>query len=112
MSIRYLPDRDPAGRGRDRQAAELAARITLDHPQLAGALRQTSAAACALAGRLERVIGSFSQHERDLEQAVRQVEARTGQPVDDGLMERLCERFGVTAVRPALERLASVHPDA
>jgi hypothetical protein len=60
---------------------------------------------------LEAELKHFRPLEGYMVDAVRLTEARTGRPVSDELYERLCDRFGVTDVRLALERVTRVHPD-
>jgi hypothetical protein len=91
--------------------AWLAAQIAVEDGELAGALRRTSREAVELAGRLEGVLGRLAVLEARFERTVRKVEARNGQEVGEEVFAQLIERFGVAAVRPALERLEQAHPD-
>jgi hypothetical protein len=110
MASRQVPARRPTGQ--DTETARLAAQIAADQPNLPRRLRSASTRVCRLAGLLETALNSYRPLEEYLESAVKHVEARTGQPVDDALYEHLTHRFGVADVRLALERLTRAHPDA
>jgi len=75
-------------------------------------LRRSSTRICRFAGLLEAGLSTYRPLEEYLESAVRLVEARTGEQVDDALFERLTERLGLADVRLVLERVARAHPDA
>ncbi len=109
MPSRQLPTQHPIGQ--DIETARLAAEIAADQPNLPRRLRSASTRVCRLAGLLETALNSYRPLEEYLESAVKHVEARTGQPVDDALYEQLTHRFGVADVRLALERLTPAHPD-
>ncbi len=93
------------------QAARLAAQIALIDATLCEELRRTGRQIVELAAALEAVLGRFTDREVRFAAVMRQVEADTGQAVDDELYELLIERLEITAVRVALERLARAHPD-
>jgi len=93
------------------QAARLAAQVAVLDATLCEQLRQTGRQIVELTGELEAVLGRFTDLEARFAAALRQVEADTGQTVDDEHYERLIERLEITAVRVALERLARAHPD-
>lgn len=86
------------------QAARLAAQVAAADPQLERELRRVTRRIACLAIALEGELRRF----RPLEQRFEQVAGH----VDDEVFERLAERFGVLGVRPALQRLQDVHPDA
>ncbi len=94
------------------ETAWLAAQIAADQPTLPHALRSSTARICKYAGLLEAELKHFRPLEGYMVDAVKLTEHRTGHPVGDELYERLCDRFGVTEVRLALERLEQAHPDA
>jgi hypothetical protein len=100
---------------RDADATEtawLAAQIAADQPTLPHALRSTIARVCKYAGLLEAELKHFRPLENYMAGAIKDVGTRTGQPVSDELYNGLCDRFGITEVRLALERVANAHPDA
>jgi len=93
------------------QAARLAAQVAAIDATLCEELRQTSRQIVELAGALEAVLGRFAGLEARFASVMRQVEADTGQTMDDELYELLIERLETATVRVALERLARAHPD-
>lgn len=86
------------------QVARRAAQVAAADPQLERELRRVTRRIACLAIALEGELRRF----RPLEQRFEQVAGH----VDDEVFERLAERFGVLGVRPALQRLQDVHPDA
>jgi hypothetical protein len=92
--------------------AALAAEITVIDSELGEELRRTTRRIVTLVRLLEPVLRHFAQLERRLERTLGQVEEVTGQEVSDELRDRLAGRLGILRVRPALERLSQVHPDA
>jgi len=93
--------------------ARVAAQIDSIDPELANQLRQVSGRIVRLARMLEGELHRLPPLEMRLEQVVRQFEDNSaGVAVDDELFEQLAERFGLLQVRPALQRLERVHPDA
>ncbi|SRR6266540_5766636 len=97
--------------GQDTETARLAAKIALDQPTLVGGLRHSTARICKYAGLLVAELGSYRPLVGYLEDAVRHVEARTGDTVDEELFARLLDRLGVTDVDLALERLEEARPN-
>lgn len=93
------------------ETAWLAAQIAVDQPTLPRVLRSSSARICKYAGLLEAELKHFRPLEGYMVDAVKYTERRTGHPVSDELYNRLCDRFGITEVRLALERVAQAHPD-
>lgn len=93
------------------QAARLAAQVAILDATLCEELRQTSRQTAELAGELAAVLGRFTGLEARFASVMRQVEADTGQAVDNELYELLIERLEITKVRVALEQLARAHPD-
>jgi hypothetical protein len=87
-----------------RLAAQLAAQVAAADPQLERELHRVTRRIACLAIALEGELRRF----RPLEQRFEQVAGH----VDDEVFERLAERFGVLGVRPALQRLQDLHPDA
>ncbi len=106
MTIHQLPA--PAA---EDETAWLAAQITAEQPSLLQVLRSTCTRVCGYADLLEAELKHFRPLEGYMADAIRHVEARTGRPVSDELYERLCDHFGITDVRLALERVAQAHPD-
>ncbi len=92
--------------------AWLAAQIAADQPTLPNALRSSTSRICKYADLLEAELKHFRPLEGYMVDAIKEVETRTGRPVSDELYNRLCDRFGVTEVRIALERVEQAHPDA
>jgi len=63
------------------------------------------------AARLEHDLDDFCLLEARLRRAVTRVEATTDHSVSDEEFADLAESLGVLRVRPALEQLATAHPD-
>ncbi len=96
--------------GQDTPTAKLAAQIALDQPTLTGALRRSSARICKWAGLLEAELGTYRPLVGYLNDAVHDVETRTGRAVEEGLFAGLLDRLGVTDADLALERVTDAQP--
>ena len=96
----------------DTETARLAAQVAVEQPSLPHILRSTCTRVCEYAGLLEAELGHFRPLEGYMASAIKVIEARTGRPVSDELYNGLCDRFGITEVRIALERVTDAHPDA
>jgi hypothetical protein len=94
------------------QTARLAAQVASIDPELGKQLRQVSGRIARLARGLEGELHRLRPLEARLEQVVQHVEETSDEEVNDELLERLAERFGLARVRPALQRLEHAHPDA
>jgi hypothetical protein len=94
------------------RVAALVAEVCVIDPELAGELRQTVRRIVTLVRALEAELRRFAELEVRLIRAIRQVEVKSGQEVDDGLFERVVGWLGVLRVRPALDRLEQAYPDA
>lgn len=94
----------------DTPTAKLAAQIALDQPTLVGALRRSSARICKHAGLLEAELGHYRPLVGYLEDAVKHVERRTGDTIDEDLFACLLDRLGMTDADLALERLQEARP--
>lgn len=92
--------------------AALVAEIAVIDSDLGDELRRTTRHVVALVRLLEPALRHFAQLELRLERTIAQVEEATGQEVSDELRNRLAGQLGILRVRPALERLGRVHPDA
>ncbi len=92
--------------------AALMVEISVIDSDLGDELRRTTRRLVALVRLLEPVLRHFAQLELRLERTIAQVEEVTGQEVSDELRNRLAGQLGILRVRPALERLSQVHPDA
>ena len=106
MTIHQLPA--PAS---EDDTARLAAQITAQQPSLLQIVRSTSTRVCGHADLLEAELKHFRPLEGCVVDAIKQVERRTGRSVSDELYNSLCDRFGISEVRLALERVERAHPD-
>lgn len=97
---------------RSEDVAWLAEQVAAEQPDLPHALQHASDQVCRYAGLLEAALQHFRPLEGYLAGAVRLVERRTGRQIDDALFNRLAERFQVSDVRIALQRVEDAHPDA
>ncbi len=110
MTTSHLPHQRTATQ--DTTTARLAAEIADQQPSLPPILRSTCTRVCQYAGLLETELQRFRPLEGCMASAIKVIERSTGRPVSDDRYNRLCDHFGITDVRLALERVARAHPDA
>jgi hypothetical protein len=97
--------------GQDTATAKLAAEIALDRPTLTGALRRSSQRVCQHAGLLEAELGTYRVLVGYLDDALKHIQRRTGDAVDEELLGHLLDRLGVTDADLALNRLETARPN-